>query len=441
MPFGRRAGPTGAEINFDLVYQNLIAPAIAEADLEPLRADEEAMGGIIHKPLFERLVLCPYAIADLTLANANVFYELGIRHAFRPWSTAPLIAEGHRLPFDVQMLRTVAYKLDYAGSPEALSSAATRKKVTALLLEARKGVKDSPLFQLLDHLEEPTLAHEKTDAFRDRVEYSARVKGQLSIARRQGVNAIRQIEVDLGKMDDVESGVAVDLLLSYRAQSAWVEMVALVEKMARPLAETVLVREQLGLALNRLNRRDEAEKVLTDLIEDRGPSSETLGILGRVYKDRWEEALKKGDYVLAEGVLEKAIETYLRGFEADWRDAYPGVNTVTLMELREPPDPRREQLLPVVRYAVDRKIARGNPDYWDFATLLELGVLQSDESQVRRALPKALANIREPWEPETTCRNLRLIREARERRGQVPVWSRSVEEALLQNARAPGRTK
>src|SRR6185503_19703818 len=104
MPFGRKAGPTGAEINFDLVYQDLIAPAIGEAGLEPLRADEEAMGGIIHKPLFERLVLCPYAIADLTLASANVFYELGIRHAFRPWSTAPLIAEGHRLPFDVQML-------------------------------------------------------------------------------------------------------------------------------------------------------------------------------------------------------------------------------------------------------------------------------------------------------------------------------------------------
>ena len=39
---------------------------------------------IIHKPMFERLILCEFAVADLTTANANVFYELGVRHAVRP---------------------------------------------------------------------------------------------------------------------------------------------------------------------------------------------------------------------------------------------------------------------------------------------------------------------------------------------------------------------
>ena len=103
---------------------------------------------------------------------------------------------------------------------------------------------------------------------------------------------------------------------------------------------------------------DRAERVLSELLERRGPSSETCGILGRVYKDRWEAALERGERWLARGLLDKAIEAYLRGFEADWRDAYPGVNAVTLMELREPPDPRRERLLPVVAYAVERRIAR-----------------------------------------------------------------------------------
>jgi hypothetical protein len=51
-------------------------------------------GGIIHKPMFERLILCEYAIADLTTANANVFYELGVIHAVRPWSTVLLYTEG-----------------------------------------------------------------------------------------------------------------------------------------------------------------------------------------------------------------------------------------------------------------------------------------------------------------------------------------------------------
>lgn len=71
MPFGQKPDPTGAMIDFDRVYTELIAPAVSQPGLEPLRADKETIGGIIHKPMFERLILCPYAVADLTLANAN----------------------------------------------------------------------------------------------------------------------------------------------------------------------------------------------------------------------------------------------------------------------------------------------------------------------------------------------------------------------------------
>src|SRR5918992_139363 len=105
MPLGQKPSPSGRLIDFDAVYQELIAPAIAAARLEPLRADEEMTGGIIHKPMFEQLILCEYAVADLTTANANVFYELGLRHAVRPHSTVLLFANGSRLPFDVGLLR------------------------------------------------------------------------------------------------------------------------------------------------------------------------------------------------------------------------------------------------------------------------------------------------------------------------------------------------
>ena len=43
---------------------------------------------------------------------------------------------------------------------------------------------------------------------------------------------------------------------------------------------------------------------------------------------------------------------------------------------------------------------------------------------------EALAAVREPWEPETTARNLRLIREARERRGETVDWAKAVEDEL-----------
>src|SRR5829696_4946187 len=172
---------------------------------------------------------------------------------------------------------------------------------------------------------------------------------------------------------------------------------------------------------------EEAEKVLLDLIKKRGPSSETYGILGRVYKDRWEAAYKRGDELLAAGLLDHAINTYLAGFEADWRDAYPGVNAVTLMEVREPPDARRELLLPVVAYAVERRIASGAPDYWDYATRLELAVLANDPQAANDALDSAFALVREPWEPETTAGNLALIRKARAARGESVAWADEAE--------------
>ena len=431
MPFGVKANTDGSMINFDRVYGDLIAPAVREAELEPIRADQEVTGGIIHKPMFERLILCPFAVADLTTANANVYYELGVRHAFRPFSTVQIIAEGNRLPFDVQMLRTIPYKLGADGVPDPAGAAETSAAIATFLKQARSGAKDSPIFQLIDGLPVPDVAHLKTDVFREQVEYSVQVRDQLTAARlTKKPEAVRSVENGLGDIAGLDTGVAIDLMLSYRAVSAWEDMVTLIQQFSGPLAQTVMVREQLGLALNRLKRRDEAEQVLRKLIEERGPSSETCGILGRVYKDQWEDAAKSGNKFRASGYLDKAIKMYLQGFEADWRDAYPGINAITLMELRNPPDDRCKELIPLVRYAVQRKIAKGKPDYWDYATLLELAVLEGNQENAAQALGDALANVREKWEPETTARNVRLIRETREARGEPTPFEADVENEL-----------
>jgi tetratricopeptide (TPR) repeat protein len=426
MPFGKKPNSAGAMVDFDAVYRDLISPAVDAAGLEPLRADEEMTGGIIHKPMFERLILCEYAVADLTTANANVFYELGVRHAVRPSSTILTFADGGRLPFDVAPLRAIPYQLTAEGTP------ADTVIVKAVLVErlraARDPKPDSPIFQLVEGF--PEVDHTKTDVFRDRVRYSAEKKERLAAARKQGVEAMRLLEKEFGAIQDLESGVVIDLFLSYRAVSAWPDMIDLVKRMSPPLAATVMVREQLALALNRAGDGDRAERVLLQLLADRGPSSETYGILGRVYKDRWETALQRGEKALAQGLLNKAIDAYRRGFEADWRDAYPGINAVTLMELREPPDPQRAELLPVVRYSVERRIAQGKPDYWDYATRLELAVLANDGSAANQALGDALACVREAWEAETTSRNLRLIMEARERRNDLQPWMAEIKEAL-----------
>ncbi|WP_293997355.1 TRAFs-binding domain-containing protein [Sphaerotilus sp.] len=241
---------------------------------------------------------------------------------------------------------------------------------------------------------------------------------------------VREAAAALGPVETLDAGTLVDLLLSHRAVKDHAAMVDLVGQLPEPIAQTRLVQEQLGFALNRLGRRDEAEAVLQAVIARHGPSGESNGLLGRIHKDRWEAAVQAADSVAAQQWLDKAITTYLQGFEADWRDAYPGINAVTLMEFTTPPDPRRLALLPVVAYAVERRIAAGAPDYWDHATLLELAVLREDEAAAARHLADALAAVREPWEPETTARNLGLIRAARAARGVVQDWLGATEAAL-----------
>jgi tetratricopeptide (TPR) repeat protein len=444
MPFGKKADGAGRLIDFDAVYRDLIKPAIEAAQLEPIRADEETQGGIIHKPMFERLVLCEYAVADLTLANANVFYELGVRHAVRPWRTVSIFSEGTRLPFDVDYLRSLRYALDAAG---ALTRVADDRAALATALKlareaAADPIVDSPVFQLLAYLPSPNVSHEKTDLFREQVRYSQQAKDDLARARKvkdraEATAAIGKVLTSLKPVAELEVGVLLDAMLSYRAISAWGPMVEFIRGLPRLVLETVMVQEQLGFALNRAGQGDEAEEVLQGVIQRSGSSPETLGILGRVYKDRWEAAVEANLDAEAAGLLDQAIETYTKGFESDWRDAYPGVNMVTLMEVRDPADPRVKQLLPIVQYSVERKIALRTADYWDHATLLELGVVSCNEAQVTSNLGKALRSVRESWEPETTVKNLRHVRRARKRRGISVAYADAAEVDLRRKAGKP----
>lgn len=435
MPIGRKPAAGGRMIDFDAVYSDLIAPAIVAAGFEPLRAEEEKTGNIAHKSTFESLILCEHAVVDVTTANANVFYQLGLRHALRPTGTVVLFAkDASRLPFEVAQLRTMAYDLEPDGRPGHLPK--LRKALKAQIQAARQKSSKSPVFQLVEEF--PDIQRLKTDVFREHVDYAQTDRERLAVARRRNdVAALAKVADDLGPVADLEAGVVMDLFLSYRAVKAWDRMIALVDHMTPPLAAAAMVQEQLALALNRTGRGEEAEQVLIALIAGRGSSSETCGILGRVYKDRWEAALKQGEESAAAGLLTKAIDAYLQGFEADWRDAYPGINAVTLMEIAEPADPRRTKLIPVVAYAVERRIAKGRPDYWDYATLLELAVLAGKEQGAAQALPNVLAAVREPWEPETTARNLRLIREARTRRGEQSAWIEKIETNLLHRTTQP----
>jgi tetratricopeptide (TPR) repeat protein len=429
MPFEKKQDPsTGVEIDFDQVYNDAIKPAILAAGLDAIRGDEERTGGIIHAPMFARLLLSEYVVADLTLANPNVFYELGIRHAARPFTTVPIFANIHPLPFDVAMVRAIGYTLEN-GKLTAEAASALKAAITARLLAVMEGpaVKDSPLFQLIPDFPGIDLPHEVTEAFQDRVKHEDEFRLKLAEARggptdAQRAAALLQVQESLGNLKAAQPGVLVDLMLSYRDVSAWDLMVRLCDAFPDYLKDYVVVRQQWALALNRRKLpgdRDRAISILDKLLKERGPDPETLGILGRVHKDRYRE-LKAAKNLMATAALDDAIGAYKKGFESDPRDYYPGVNAISLM-IEKGDLKQAEQMLPLVSFAVARRGGAASSDYWDLATVLELAAIGSDWKSANAVLPRTLAAAKFAWHVQTTIANLEMLQQAREGSGtQVP---------------------
>ncbi|MBN1342884.1 MAG: hypothetical protein JXQ73_09410 [Phycisphaerae bacterium] len=102
------------------VYQSIIVPAAIAAGLEPKRSDITGEPGNITHDIIRDLSESDTVIADLTGANANVFFELGIRHAFRKSGTVHIVDASHDIPFDVRQYRAIEYSTELADIPEVI---------------------------------------------------------------------------------------------------------------------------------------------------------------------------------------------------------------------------------------------------------------------------------------------------------------------------------
>jgi hypothetical protein len=414
MPFGKKVDPkSGIEIDFDQIFNVGIEPAIKAAGLAAIRGDREETGGIIHTAMFARLLLAEFVIADMTTANPNVFYELGVRHAAKPYTTIPIFATLGAPPFDVNIVHAIPYELSEGVIGEA-AGRGLQAEIGKRIARALRGpvANDSPLFDLFPDFPGIEMSHELTDVFRDRVAYSNRLKDELSAARikkprEAAVQAIQDIAGSQGDPKLLERGVLIDIFLCYRAVEAWDEMIGLYEQMPADVQTAALARQQLALALNRRNGpgdRERAVRELDQLVHEHGESAETLGILGRIYKDRFREAQESGDPA-AFGYLDLAIDAYTRGFEGEPLDYYPGINAVTLLLQRGDDEAQSEvdRLAPLVTFAAVRRGGEKANDYWTVATVLELACAGRDYALAQRCLARALALVNEPWMFDTTA--------------------------------------
>src|SRR5262249_34619228 len=110
-PFGQQNG-----VDFNRVHRELIKPALDKLKIEGDTTEEIAHAGNIRRDMFRLLAVADLVIADLSIHNANVFYELGIRHAVTARRTFLIRANVDKVPFDLLAGRYLAYDKDNPGA-------------------------------------------------------------------------------------------------------------------------------------------------------------------------------------------------------------------------------------------------------------------------------------------------------------------------------------
>jgi hypothetical protein len=154
MPFGVKTGAAlqpkhraEGPIDFDNVYENFIKKAIEALGITCVRCDETVESGRIHRKMFEQVFAADVAVVDITQLNANVFYELGVRHALRSHTTVLIKNAGTTTPFNIVDLDIVEYDI---GGKLGVNVVAERKMAEQIKAGLRSGKHDSPVHDVLD---------------------------------------------------------------------------------------------------------------------------------------------------------------------------------------------------------------------------------------------------------------------------------------------------
>jgi tetratricopeptide (TPR) repeat protein len=447
MPFGTKPGPDGKPIDFNRVYVEYIKPALEDAGLEVFRADEETRAGDIRSDMFQELLISDLVIADLSIDNPNVWYELGVRHALRARGIVLIQAPRDKQPFDIYTDRKLHYSLkEGAPDPETLERDKTAlAEMAKATLQSWHGRKISPVFNLLPNLEEPEWKRLRVGDAREFWAAHDDWAQRIDLARRKQ------------RIGDILVLAEEAPVAAFRAEAAYTAGDALrklehfdlaLEEFERCLdVEPDKLDAQLkkGICLQRLGRLDEARAHYREILDTRPSDPEVWALLGRVDKDAWvgawrrpgntpEQMRKDAGYEKA--LLRAAIASYATAFEAAPAHYYSGINAIALMHLYR-------HLTAKDGYAADAEAMAGgvrwsarcephpNEQFWAKATLGDLEVLAGTEESVADAYQEAIACAEKDWFAlNSTLAQLRLLNDLGFRPDCVAAGIATFERAL-----------
>jgi hypothetical protein len=330
MGFGKKTDfETGRVLDLDQSYLNLIKPAVEAAGLKCIRAEEIVHSGLIDVPMYELLLKADVVVADLSTSNRNAIYELGVRHALRPYTTV-VIAEELIMKsplFDLNHIVIRKYK--HLGEDIGVTEAkrftteltAAIQKIMATEPELRW---DSPVYKFIERLTPPSIS----PAVKAAVAAASSTENAANAATPAHSELMERVDEAQKKGDWLKAKILLEEIREMRRTGA-VETSAdqQVENSEDPY---ILQRLALATYKSEYPSPEAALKGARDLLALLEPrtsnDTETLGLWGSVHKRLWE-LTKDSSY------LDKAVRAYERGFYLR-NDYYNGINYAYLLNER-----------------------------------------------------------------------------------------------------------
>lgn len=395
MPFGKKKDPNGNEIDFDKIYDQLLSPAISASGLTPHRADADRRGGSIHADMFQDLLLAEFVVADLTLDNPNVWYEIGVRHALRGSGTILTYTFRERLPFDIAGQRMQRYNLSGA-EPDPGSLESDRKCLTDAIkqtLEAWEGRRSSPVYQQLPYLREPNWKTLRVGGINEYWDSLQRWQARIEIARRKqrpGDILVLADETPNSLLEFEALCTAADALIRLQRPRFALKILERARKL--DLAD-IRARQLEGRALGRAARYTEAREALTQLASE-SKDGESLGLFARTWKDEWLQGwnahpLRKSHPAAAArataAAMHSAASAYYDAFRSVPGEFYSGINALTLGRLWEHITDEKSSLpLDLIDDGVRWSLAAGmqaSRNYWALVSSGELALVHNRKKE------------------------------------------------------------
>ena len=389
MGFGAKKDPdSGRMLDLDASYEAIIKPAVKDAGLKCIRADEIQHSGVIDKPMYEKLLEADLVIADISTANANAIYELGVRHALRPYSTILMKEVDGKFHFDLDHVATISYK--HLGEDVGAKEAREKKKILQALIETKMNAPegDSPVYTFLTGLTQPKI--EGPGGRRGAASPAEDTAERPSLAK---LSKLATAALAAEDFDEARSHLERMNDLGFDDPSVVQKLALATYKSKKPNPDAALAK---GL------------KIIERLNPATSTDPETLGIAGAIRKRQWQSSQDPA-------ALDDAISLYGRGWSVR-EDYYTGENYANCLEMRSEATDNKEQaamdrmtalrvrgeLVDYLEPLVTKSATKKRDDYkWMLATLSNTQLALGDKTGAEKNEKAFRAASEAKWEIET----------------------------------------